>query len=185
MTMADVGLGVGAFGAGLVLWTMLEYGIHRFGGHARWMSKLVRREHMQHHATPDYFTSFARKMLLAVPVLGAAFALSAVVLGPALGASFVSGTMFGWWFYHQVHAATHLRGPRNRYGVWARRHHLHHHFQNAKRNHGVTSPVWDWVFGTLEQPSTIKVPRRQVHCFAWLLEGDEVRDEYAGTYRVV
>ena len=54
-----------------------------------------------------------------------------------------------------------------------------------KKNHGVTSPVWDWVFGTLERPETIRVPRRHVRCFAWLLgEGGEIDPRYAGTYSI-
>jgi len=52
-------------------------------------------------------------------------------------------------------------------------------------NHGVTSPVWDWVFGTLAAPAIIEVPRRHVHCFAWLLGDDDVvRAELADSYRL-
>ena len=54
-------------------------------------------------------------------------------------------------------------------------------------NHGVTTPVWDWVFGTLERPQSIRVPRKYVHAFAWLLddEGVEVHERYRGLYSLV
>jgi hypothetical protein len=41
--------------------------------------------------------------------------------------------------------------PRTRlgwYGRWARGHHFHHHFVDARVNYGVTSPVWDVVLRT-------------------------------------
>lgn len=175
---------VAGFVVGIVLWTLLEYVLHRFAGHSNRLGKHVRKEHFAHHATPDYFTSLPRKLVLAVPVLSALGAIAVPLVGWA-GLATVAGTAVGWTFYEALHKATHVRGPRNAYGAWARRHHLHHHFQSPKANHGVTSPIWDWVFGTLERPATITVPRRHVRCFAWLLDGDEVRAEHAGQYRVV
>ena len=41
------------------------------------------------------------------------------------------------------------------------------------------------VFGTLERPETIRVPRRHARCFAWLLAqgtADEIDPRYARTY---
>jgi sterol desaturase/sphingolipid hydroxylase (fatty acid hydroxylase superfamily) len=174
------------FVSGLVLWTLLEYVLHRWAGHTNGLGKLVRKQHFMHHATPDYFTSLPRKLALAVPVLGGLAALGVLLFGPA-GLALMLGTAAGWTFYERLHYATHVRGPRNAYGQWARRHHLHHHFQSPKANHGVTSPVWDFVFGTLERPETIAVPRRHVRCFAWLLDGepDRVAERYAATYRLV
>jgi sterol desaturase/sphingolipid hydroxylase (fatty acid hydroxylase superfamily) len=176
---------VAGFAVGLVAWTLLEYVLHRFAGHSKLVGKRVRKEHFMHHATPDYFTSLPRKLVLAVPVLSLLAAATVPLLGWATGLAIVAGTASGWTFYELLHKATHIRGPQNAYGEWARRHHLHHHFQNPKANHGVTTPIWDWVFGTLERPATITVPRRHVRCFAWLLDGDEVSDQYSGQYRLV
>ncbi|HJL16588.1 MAG TPA: sterol desaturase family protein [Sandaracinaceae bacterium LLY-WYZ-13_1] len=176
---------VAAFVGGLVLWTVLEYVLHRFAGHSKLVGKRVRKEHFMHHATPDYFTSLPRKLVLAVPVLGGLAAIAVPLFGWGAGLALVAGTAAGWTFYEHLHKATHVRGPLNAYGAWARRHHLHHHFQSPKANHGVTTPLWDWVFGTLERPETITVPRRHVRCFAWILDGDEVAEEYRDLYRVV
>lgn len=177
-----------SFVSGLVLWTLLEYVLHRFGGHTKRLGKKVMREHLAHHATPDYFSPWQKKLLLAVPTLSALALAGALVLGLAGGIALAVGTAAGWLFYEELHRATHVRGPRNRYGEWARRHHLHHHFQSAKTNHGVTSPLWDWVFGTLERAERVAVPRRHVHAFAWLVEGTdggEVSPRYASRYRLV
>jgi len=178
-----MGIVIGLF-AGVVIWTLLEYVLHRFAGHSSRLGKHVRKEHLAHHAKPDFFTSFGRKLFLAVPVLGGLAALSIPLFGWS-GAACVLGVSAGWTFYERLHRATHVRGPRNRYGIWARKHHLHHHFMDPHANHGVTSPVWDWVFGTLAAPAIIEVPRRHVHCFAWLLGDDDVvRAELADSYRL-
>lgn len=177
------------FVSGLVLWTLLEYVLHRFVGHASRFGRagrLFRKQHLLHHATPDYFTSLPRKLALAIPVLGT-IAIVGLLLFGASGLALMVGTAAGWIFYERLHRATHVRGPRNAYGAWARRHHLHHHFQAPHANHGVTTPLWDWVFGTLERPRTIAVPRRHVRCFAWLLDDQRgvVDTRYAATYRLV
>lgn len=181
----EVVVASGMFVLGLLLWTWLEYVLHRFAGHSSKLGKPIRREHLAHHAKPDHFTSFARKLVLAVPVLGGLGLVTVPWLGGA-GVALVFGVLVGWTFYERLHRATHVRGPRNRYGAWARQHHLHHHFMSPHTNHGVTSPLWDWVFGTLAASEPVRVPRRQIHCFAWLVdEQDALKAEYSGAYRVV
>jgi sterol desaturase/sphingolipid hydroxylase (fatty acid hydroxylase superfamily) len=51
-------------------------------------------------------------------------------------------------------------------------------------NHGVTSPIWDVVFGTYQAPGVIVVPERLA--MRWLLDeaSREVRAEVAQWYRV-
>ena len=80
----------------------------------------------------------------------------------------------------------HTHAPRNAYGRWARRHHLHHHFANPKVNHGLTTSLWDHVFRTYEKPGVITVPGKQVPRLAWILEEGEptVAAAFAGDYRI-
>jgi sterol desaturase/sphingolipid hydroxylase (fatty acid hydroxylase superfamily) len=173
------------FVIGLFLWTLLEYVLHRFGGHQRAFGDAISREHLSHHARPDTFATFARKAVLAVPVLTALFALVALGVGVVAAAAVTAGTAAGWCFYEQLHRATHVRAPRNAYGAWARKHHLAHHFASSRKNHGVTTPLWDWVFRTLERPDVVVVPRRQVHAFAWLLDdAGAVASRFAAGYRL-
>jgi len=49
----------------------------------------------------------------------------------------------------------------------------------------VTSPIWDWVFGTLAKRATVKVPRRHASKFPWLLEGDAIATRFSEHYRLV
>jgi 4-hydroxysphinganine ceramide fatty acyl 2-hydroxylase len=62
-----------------------------------------------------------------------------------------------------------------------RRHHFHHHFGHPTANHGVTSPIWDMVFGTYERvDGPLRVPRRLA--MVWLVDDGQVRPEYADDY---
>ena len=93
------------------------------------------------------------------------------------------GWVLGYAFYEWLHMACHLWGPRTAYGAFVRRHHFHHHFGAPLRNHGVTSPVWDHVFGTYDRVEQVVVPRRLA--FRWLLDDDgEVRPEHRSDYEV-
>ena len=63
-------------------------------------------------------------------------------------------------------------------------HHFHHHFGHPMSNHGVTHPLFDIVFRTLERPDKVRVPRRLA--MVWLTdEQGEVRPEYRDDYELV
>lgn len=165
------------FVAGWFAWTLGEYVFHRFGMHAAKGRGLASREHLNHHARRD---SILEKWALSwsgVLIVGAVIGVSAM---PSVGV----GWVLGYGFYDWQHYWAHRRPPRNRYQRWVRRHHFHHHFGHPMANHGVTWPLWDVVFGTREQPGTIRVPRRMA--MVWLLDADgEVRPEHAADYQVV
>ena len=51
-------------------------------------------------------------------------------------------------------------------------------------NHGVTTLVWDKVFGTFEEPEQVRVPRRLV--LPWLVDEDgELHEQYRRDYVLV
>jgi sterol desaturase/sphingolipid hydroxylase (fatty acid hydroxylase superfamily) len=147
---------------GVLAWTLAEYALHRGVGHRRGARNPFSREHVRHHATVTYFAPSWKKALIATGIL----ALSAVIAGPAFAIGFA--TMYA--AYEFVHRRLHTHAPLTRYGHWARRHHLHHHFCRPHLNHGVTTPLWDWVFGTLEVPQLVRVPRR--NALPWMLDLD-------------
>ncbi len=148
-----------AFLAGAFLWTFLEYVIHRFLGH-RSTKNPFGSEHTAHHSKGDYFAPWYKK-------LGAAGLVCALLLPPGLwlagsaGASFVVGLLGMYGSYEVLHRLEHVHCGIGAYGRWARRHHFYHHFHDPKKNHGVTTPIWDLVFGTYVPVSEpIKVPRK-------------------------
>lgn len=86
--------------------------------------------------------------------------------------------------YELIHRRPHTHAPRGWYSRWTRRHHFLHHYGSPRKNHGVTSPIWDIVFRTYEKPSLVRVPPK--HAPAWLMDEQtgEVRSEYAADYEI-
>lgn len=189
-----------AFAAGAATWSFAEYAIHRFVGHAPrqrknatpatgWRAKLsplqgdAGAEHQAHHADTRYFTPTRRKVLAAGVVLGTVGTVGSFIVGPRRALSYVLGFGAMYTTYEVEHRGTHTRAPHGRYTRWSRRHHLFHHFENPKMNHGVSSPIWDLAFGTYAKPGVIRVPPR--HAPAWLLdEQGAVRPQYAAHYEL-
>lgn len=110
--------------------------------------------------------------------------LGLVLGGPVVGASIAMGWIVGYGGYEYLHARAHLVGPSSRYTRWLRKHHFHHHFGHPRSNHGVSIGLWDRVFGTLDVPAVVRVPRRMAP--AWMLDADgQVLPDYADDYVLV
>lgn len=171
---------------GVVLWTLLEYSLHRWAFHRRLFGKLVAKEHLLHHAKVDYFAHWTMKVALAVPLLAAIVAISTMLVGWQLGVSVPVGVLSGYGFYEVLHRRIHVSAPMGAYGRWARRHHLLHHFGKSDMNHGVTSPIWDIAFGTLAPRTPVRVPRQYAAKFPWLFDQESaaILSAYATDYRV-
>lgn len=177
--------GVLLFLAGAMGWSLAEYGLHNWVGHLTRGRTGFSKEHLRHHADPWYFTPTPRKVRTAVPVLaliGAGFCLGLGLWG---GLVFTVGFAAAYVAYEIVHRRIHTHAPRGPYSRWARRHHLYHHFSNPRMNHGVTSPLWDLLFGTYRRPQVIRVPER--HAMVWLRDPQtgEVAARYRGDYEIL
>ena len=156
------------FFLGVFFWTILEYTLHRFLGHKKHLKNVFTTEHLRHHREGDYFAPAYKKAIAALLVL----AISTLILGlifnwlSAFTFSFGLSLMYG--VYEFLHKRAHTHAPFNFYGRWLRKHHFYHHFKNPKKNHGVTSPVWDIVFGTYVKPEKLRVPQKLV--LPWLID---------------
>ena len=165
---------------GALAWTFTEYWLHRGLGHRRGARNPFSVEHLKHHATVTWFAPSWKKALAA----GAALAVTGPLLGWWLGAVGLTASVgFAAMYvaYETIHRRLHTHAGRGWYGRWARRHHFHHHFSRPRLNHGVTSPLWDLAFGTLEVPRQVQVPRR--NALPWMLDDagqlrPELRLEY-------
>ncbi|WP_053231047.1 sterol desaturase family protein [Sandaracinus amylolyticus] len=182
--MATWGIGLAV---GVVAWTLLEYVLHRWVFHRRVLGRRAARGHLEHHAKVDFFYPVGGKLVMAAIVLTPIVIVCALALGWQLGSSIPVGIVVGWLIYEWIHRRIHVAAPIGAYGRWARRHHLHHHFQRADCNHGVSTPLWDVVFGTLAPREQVRVPRAHARKFPWLIEGDEPRiaSAWASEYRIV
>lgn len=167
--------------AGMASWTAAEYGLHRFAMHEMRGRGLPSVEHLKHHADVTYFSPASKKLASAAGTTAVAYPVTSVVAGRRWATAFTAGLLSMYFTYEVAHRRTHTHPPRNSYGRWARRSHMHHHFGAPMRNFGVTTPVWDRLLGTYDEPGVVTVPRRMAP--AWLLdETGEVRAEFADDY---
>ena len=169
--------------SGAVVWTAAEYGLHRFVMHEMRGRGLPSIEHLKHHADVTYFSPASKKLASAAGATAVTFPAAAAVAGRRWATWFTVGLVSMYFGYEVAHRRTHTHPPRSRYGRWARRNHLNHHFGAPMRNFGVTNPVWDRLLGTYDEPGIVTVPRRMAP--VWLLDAaGEVRAAYTGDYIV-
>lgn len=181
--MAILRTRTGAAVLGALTWTAAEYGLHRFAMHELRGKGLASTEHLKHHADVTYFSPASKKLASAAGTTAVAFPAATAVAGRRWAAAFTVGMLATYFGYEVAHRRTHTHPPKGPYGRWARRSHMHHHFGAPMRNFGVTSPVWDRVFGTYDDPGVVTVPRRMAP--AWLVDdAGEVRPEHAADYVV-
>ena len=171
------------FFAGCASWSLAEYCIHRWAGHdKRFRPNFFEVEHTRHHARGNYFAPSWKKAAAAAVVLALVAPIASFAVGPALGFTYAVGFAGFYGTYEWVHRRAHNHAGFGAYGRYLRRHHFWHHFENPKANHGVTSPIWDFVFRTHEVPEVIRVPKKLA--MAWLIndDGSAVRPEFEGPY---
>lgn len=171
---------------GLFAWTLAEYLLHRFVMHELGGRGLPSREHLLHHADPEHNQGRPILSWVGIALIGLVVfvPLGSLLGGATVGWAALGGWLLGYGTYRRIHNRSHSHAPRGGYGRWVRVHHFHHHHGHPMANHGVTSPLWDRVFGTLEVPGVIRVPRR--HAMPWLVAGDgTVLPEFADHYALV
>jgi hypothetical protein len=167
--------------AGAASWSAAEYGLHRFLMHEMKGRGLASKEHLRHHADVTYFSPTSKKLLSAASTTAVVLPVSWALAGRRVATSYTTGLIAMYFGYEVVHRRAHTHPPRGAYSRWVRRSHLHHHFGGPMRNFGVTSPVWDRLLGTYDDPGVVVVPRRMAP--SWLLDADgEVRPELAADY---
>lgn len=144
---------VGAFLGGLLGLTLLEYLLHRFVLHRRVGPDRASRiaaflHHGYHHVYPNDEGRLVLPPMVTLPFAVVVFAVYALVLPTGVAAAAFAGTATGYVAYDSMHWWLHHGRARSRVGRWLKRYHLlHHHHQEGGR-FGVSSPLWDLVFGT-------------------------------------
>ena len=139
--------------AALVAWTFTEYMVHRFLFHLATTTPARQRVqfmiHGIHHEEPGNPERLLMPPLPAAIGVVILYVLFRGVLGPMLAEPFLAWFLLGYLTYDYTHFAIHSGRPRTRLGRYLRRRHMLHHFVTPEAGWGVTSPLWDWVMGTM------------------------------------
>jgi sterol desaturase/sphingolipid hydroxylase (fatty acid hydroxylase superfamily) len=130
---------------------LLEYVLHRWVLHGP--SSMARRGHAQHHAEPRALISTPLFVIMTGALV--IWGLLGLVLPAGVAALLVFGLYAGYNYFALVHHWQHHRGHDLACVAYWRRlerlHHLHHHRQVV--NFGVSTTIWDRLFGTFQSTS--------------------------------
>ena len=141
---------IAAFLAGIAVWTLLEYLLHRFVLHSM---PTFSDMHAVHHASPRAFVGTPTWVSLSILWL-VFFVPAWRALSLNVGGGLIAGVMMGFLWYGILHHAIHHRRPRFlaiRLTASIHRH-LRHHYSPRPGNFGVTTSLWDLLFGTCDSP---------------------------------
>ena len=136
----------GLVALGLASWTVIEYALHRFVLHG---VAPFRHWHARHHQRPT--------ALISAPTLLSAGLIATGIFVPALwwgglwdATAFTLGLLTGYLSYAVVHHATHHARADNAWLARRKRWHARHHHRGTEHGccYGVTSGLWDHVFGS-------------------------------------
>lgn len=133
-----------SFVAGLFSWTFVEYLIHGWMAHV--FKTFATALHDVHHRDPRaVFTLGAWPPSALVWLAGYAL----LGFGPAM--IFYTGLLAGFVAYEIIHYRLHFVAPSTALEARLRSRHLVHHYRAPDFCFGVTTPLWDLVFGTEPQ----------------------------------
>ena len=147
--------------ATLLAYPFVEYGVHRFILHGRflyrspWTAALWKRIHYDHHQDPNDLSVLFGALNTTLPTIVAATVPIGLCVGgwPEIPSAFAIG-LGCFMVYELGHCMQHLKvTPRNKFLRKIKRHHLLHHFHNERGNFGITSVWCDRIFGTYYKSS--------------------------------
>ncbi|KAI1188430.1 inositolphosphorylceramide-B C-26 hydroxylase [Nemania serpens] len=149
--------------SGIVVWTLLEYILHRCLFHLDYYlpdNRVGITLHFLLHGVHHYLPMDKYRLvmpptlfvLLATPFWKLAHAL--FFFNWHMGTAVYCGGIFGYVMYDLTHYFLHHKNlPLYYKGL--KKYHLAHHFQDYELGFGVTSAFWDRIFGT-ELPTVVK-----------------------------
>ncbi|GAB1444410.1 MAG: sterol desaturase family protein [Cyclobacteriaceae bacterium] len=151
-TSLSLGMSVLMFIIGLIFFTWVEYLVHRYLFHMETYTKLRAKfqytMHGVHHEFPKDKDRLAMPPLLSITIATLLLFLFRLVLGD-LVFSFLPGFLVGYALYLAIHYMVHAyQPPKNFFKIlWIN--HSIHHYKDEHGIYGVSSPLWDYVYGTI------------------------------------
>ena len=153
-TSLSAGTTVIMFVIGIISFTWVEYIAHRYLFHMSTRT-VVRAKtqytiHGVHHEFPKDKTRLAMPPVLSITITTLLLLLFRLVLGDYVF-SFLPGFLTGYAGYLSVHYMVHAFQPPNNFFkvLWVN--HGVHHYKNGSGIYGVSSPLWDYIYGTMSK----------------------------------
>lgn len=138
--------------SGIFTWTLIEYSLHRFLFHIKtesyWTNTAHYLLHGCHHKHPMDGLRLvfppAAAAILCFPFWG----LVKLIVGATKAPAYFGGGLLGYVMYDCIHYYLHHGNPSINQAKHLKRYHMNHHFRIQTMGFGITSSLWDVIFGT-------------------------------------
>ena len=143
-----------SFFVGMFAFTWVEYVVHRHVFHmstyTKFRARLQYTVHGIHHDYPKDKDRLAMPPILSITIATSFLFLLRLILGD-LVFSFLPGFLVGYSLYLVVHYMVHAYPPPRNFlrHLWIN--HSIHHYKDSEGIYGVSSPLWDYIYGTMPQ----------------------------------
>ncbi|MGZ3753696.1 MAG: sterol desaturase family protein [Mucilaginibacter sp.] len=140
------------YASGLIFWTLAEYILHRFVFHfdpkLKWAHRLHFIMHGVHHDYPNDAKRLVMPPSVSLPLAFLFFLLFEAALPAGFCYAFFAGFITGYLCYDMIHYAIHHHNFKSGWAKRLKKHHMIHHYADPHKAYGVSSPLWDEVFGS-------------------------------------
>ncbi len=158
---------------GLLIWTFIEYLLHRFTFHAP--DEIMRQTHEisagleldepvipalptlrhvtyfifhgVHHEYPSDSMRLVMPPIASLPMGLVAWLIFSLIFGEYAIPAF-AGLLVGYLIYDTTHFVLHHKSVPTALGKLIKKAHMRHHFLDPDEDYGVSSPLWDIIFRT-------------------------------------
>jgi len=140
------------FLVGVIAFTWVEYMVHRYVFHMKTYTQLrIKMQytmHGVHHEFPKDKERLAMPPLLSITIATVLLLIFKVLMGDLVFA-FLPGFIVGYASYLSVHYMVHAYPPPKNFlkALWVN--HSVHHYKDGEVVFGVSSPLWDYIYGTM------------------------------------
>ena len=150
---------IGFFLLGWLIFSLIEYCAHRFVFHmdtdTPTKARIQYTFHGNHHEYPKDKERLAMPPIVSLFIASFFFFVFKLIFGQFVF-GVVAGLLFGYAMYLFVHYAVHAYAPPKNFlkQLWI--HHSIHHYKDPNVAYGVSSPLWDYILGTMPKRTNSK-----------------------------
>ncbi|MBC7889358.1 MAG: sterol desaturase family protein [Ferruginibacter sp.] len=137
------------FVAGLIVWTITEYFLHRFIFHYHPSSEFGKKLHFIFHGVHHDYPRDKKRLVMppsaSIPLAAFFYFLFSFFLEQKFLFAFFPGFLLGYLVYDMMHYAMHHHNFKNPLLKKIKQHHMLHHYQDSTKGYGVSSSLWDII----------------------------------------
>jgi sterol desaturase/sphingolipid hydroxylase (fatty acid hydroxylase superfamily) len=136
---------------GLMVWTVIEYLLHRYIFHFEPTSEWGKRIHFIFHGVHHDYPQDAKRLVMppsaSIPLAILFYLLFSLFFqNKSYLLAFFAGFITGYLLYDMLHYAIHHHNFKSPLMKKLKVHHMLHHYADPAKGYGVSSALWDIIF---------------------------------------